>query len=560
MTSLTPSKDLDYLLSIKSDALENYFRAIPVEEKEQIQRWRDTRDVPVGDIMKLSIVVANIKKSLKKALKSTEIPEITPIQAESVWIQQAREKVDFFIEYVSGKTPAAHHKYWLAHIFNPNYPFVNIISPPGAAKTFVGIYSLAYVMGYDPLTTNSLITVSSTQAEDRMEMLQGIIQHNKAYKNVFPEIEINPLFPNNTEEFSLRIKEQYMSYDDWMTLRQRKGEDHDPTFKAVGYGGKSVIGSRWSGLMMIDDIVDESMATPDQQKKVGRYVVNTLMGRLVPRKGRGVVIGNRWMIGDVAEQLKRNSEWFTIETPAWWIDEKGVKHSYWPDYFSIADLEKIQRSMLEYPGLFDTTYLLNAQAASIQLFTEIHLSRDIPDLWHLPKFRNIYITTDFALGTEQRNDWTVFQAVGIDYEGNYYILDMVRVKETDDDSPDTLVAFVDRVAWTYGRMDMIYVEKVAFSGTMGTLLQKTRVGLPVQKVVPIGNKGHRASLVSSLAKRGMLFINQSMPDIGQLKTEWLNFGMYPHDDTLDPMGLLLQALGVSQVTATYSTIKSQYLT
>lgn len=557
--SLNPNKDLEYLLSIKPEALENYLRAVSPEEKEQIMRWRSTKDVPMSDIMKLSIAVGNIKKAVKNALKSPNIPEITPIEAETFWIAEAREKVDFFVEYVSGKVPAPHHKYWLAHIFNPNYPFVNIVSPPGAAKTHILVYSLAYVMGYDPLTTNALITVSSTQAEDRMEMLKGIVEHNKAYKNVFPEIEINPFFPNNTEEFSLRPKEQFMAYDTWMTKRQQEGEPHDPTLKAVGYGGKSVIGSRWSGLMGIDDIIDESMLTPDFQKKVGRYIVNTLQGRLVPRKGRGVIIGNRWMIGDVPEQLKRNPRWFTIETPAWWIDEKGVKHSYWEDLFPIPMLEEIKASLAEFPGLFETTYLLNAQAASMQLFTEIQLSRDVPDMMNLPKFRNIFITTDFAIGVEQRNDWTVFQAVGIDYEGNYYILDQIRIKETDEDSPDSLVAFVDHIAWTYGRMDMVYVEKIAFSGSMGTLIQKTRAGIPVTKVVPIGNKGHRATLVSSLAKRGQLFINQTMPDIGQLKTEWLNFGMYPHDDTLDPMGLLLQAMGLSQVSATYGVIKSPYL-
>ncbi len=555
----TSSKDLEFLLSIKPEPLENYFKLISVDEKERIIHWRTTHDVPVSDIMKLSLTVKNLRKALKMPAKSEKIADFAPIQAEKFWIDQAREKVDFFIEYVSGKTPAIHHKYWLAHIFNPAYPFVNIISPPGAAKTHVLVYALAYVMGYDPLTTNSLITVSSTQAEDRMEMLKEIVTENRAYKNVFPEVEVNPKFPNNTEEFSLRIKEQYMAYDAWSTLRQQKGEPHDPTFKSVGYGGKSVIGSRWSGLMGIDDIVDESMSTPDQQKKVGRYIINTLMGRLVPHRGRGVNIGNRWMIGDVPEQLKNNKRWFTIETPAWRIDEFGVKRSYWPDLFPIEDLEAIKEGMAEYPGLFDTTYLLNAQAASIQLFTEILLSRDVPDLMHLPKFKGIYITTDFALGIEQRNDWTVFQAVGLDYDGNYYILDQRRVKETDDDSPDTLVAFVDYIAWTYGRMDMIYVEKVAFSGTMGTLLMKTRAGLPVQKIVPIGNKGHRAALVSSLAKRGQLFINQTMQDIGQLKTEWMNFGMYPHDDTLDPMGLILQAHGMSTVTATYSTIKSPYL-
>jgi predicted phage terminase large subunit-like protein len=566
------NSDLQFLIDLDLKILVRYIDNMSMEDRNvdevRLLRWKMTQEVPQNELSALKFHVKALQKLTKTneirekvTQKEPETRELTPIEIEKRWIEAAREDVGAFIEYVRGQALARHHKIWLANIFDPDRKRINIIAPRDSAKSTIAVYALAFQIGSAPLSTSCLISVSAAQTEERLAMVHGIISENIRFKNVFPHIEIDKNKPDNMNQFSVRVREDMMPYNEWRTLVEQKGSPKDPTVFATGYGGKGVIGRRFSGILLIDDIVDETMLSGDAQEKVRRYIMQTLIP-CVKEEGRVVVIGTRWMIGDVPQLLSETKHWYTITIPAI-LYRDGKAYSYWPEYWPMAKLQQRREEIGEL--LFRIMYLCDPQANSIEIFTREMLDVDLPrtDSGTLnAQLTAVYISTDFAISVKQSADWTVFAAIGVDRENNFYVLDMRRIKEDEKKSPRTLADFALEIANRYNRLDNILIEKVGFQSAMGTILSTVAPGLPYLAVVPKGDKAMRARIVADVAARNQLFINQRIaPDIlKQLKDEWLYFGTHPHDDTLDPVSLCMQHLGVqSTLSATLHIVRSPFM-
>jgi phage terminase large subunit-like protein len=522
---------------------------------ERIQRWLSTQTIPPEEQGAFLLYLKEMKRLSPRKKKEPpltyEEKKINLVQAEEAWIEKARNDIEFYIWYVTDKRPALHHKKWLANMLTHRY--LNIIAAPGSGKTTMITAVASFIMGKNPLWTNSLISVSDAQAQARLEDIKAMIQYNERFQNVFPTLKLDPNRPNNMNEFSVMLDD--MPYAQWRTLVQTQGQPRDPTLFVAGKDGKGIIGRRWSGYCFIDDMVDQFM-NADQMKKAADFVKLTLMRRLT-LTGRMVNIGTRWMVDDLVERLSKNPVWKTIEFPALMTDENGNLMSYWPEVWPVERLEETKISMRDEADgsdtLFDISFMNNAAATGAMLFTAEMLSKDLPH--PLPEFEKLWIITDWAMSTAQTADFTVFQAVGFDGTA-YYLLEQMRLKQGIESSPDKLADFADFIVSKYRKLTDILIEDVAFQKVIGLLL---RDDLPRTPVAPKGNKGFRAKLVSDLAMRGHLYINQKMDYIDILKREWINFGTAKHDDTLDPMGLLLQYHVKRTVTGKYKPVYSPFL-
>jgi phage terminase large subunit-like protein len=546
--------DLEYLQSLPATQVAKYVKMLSDAEQpfiaDRLKRWR------AGDFVEepaaLALYCNELRRLGKQKARKEPKPQLTAEQAEQILVDKARASVVDFIEYITGMAPARHHKKWLANIFHPDRKYINIIGPRGSAKTTITTLAMAYIMGKNPLLTNALISVSDTQATERILMLKAIFEYNERFQNVFPDIEIDTNRPINTNEFSIRYKETVMPYKEWRTKLQREGQPKDPSLKVAGMGGSGVIGSRWSGYMLIDDLVDGTMLTPKAQQGAFDYFMNTLMPCRT-RTCRVGVVGTRWMVGDFAEKLQKNDQFTTIFIPCE-REVDGVRVSYWPEWWPIERLDE-EKALIGEKN-YKTQYKCDPSATTAGLFEDAWLRNPLPD--PLPLLKEIWIITDWAVKVQQRNDFSVFQGVGVDHNDNFYMLDQERVKQGPESSPTSLGNFVDRVASRWGHLapiNNILIESVAFSVTLKTLLQKERPELPCLPVVPKGDKDHRAKLVSAQAERGKIFFNLNMFEYDVLNYEWVNYGTAEHDDTLDPLGLLIQHLGINVIVAKVHMVK-----
>jgi predicted phage terminase large subunit-like protein len=478
---------------------------------------------------------------------------VTVVRAERWWVEKARVDPAFFIHYVTGQEPAKHMRMWLANIFHPERKRINIIAPRESAKSTTMIGAMAYYIGRFPLSTNAIISVSSKQAEERMRAIKALVVDNPRYHNVFPRINVDNHFPITQTEFTVWSSQN--TYNNWRRAVSKYGNPMKATLTIAGRGGSAIIGSRYSGLVLLDDIIDDKDLTPAAQDAVLQYIMQTLEP-CVKEEGKIISICTRWMLGDVPESLKNNPEWHTIEIRATLYDQNGNPHSYWPEYWPLEKLAAKRRKMDD-DALYKIMYECDPTALAKALFLRHELKRDLPP--KLPQLTGIYISTDWAASLKTAADFTVFQVFGIDADNNVYMFDMKRLKTDFPSAVQALVAFSRETADKYGRLDGILVENVGFQASIEPTIRSTDHSLPVISVVPKGDKLHRAGVVSDWVRREKYFINQSISDLDYMIGEWMNFGAHPHDDTLDAASLLFQHLNLCLITAEVSEVHSEFL-
>ena len=482
---------------------------------------------------------------------------VSVIKAEQWWVEQSRKDPAIFFEYVSGLKVAKHHRLWLANIFNPQHKRLNLIAPRESSKTTLVNYAMAWFIGVNPLATNGIISVSDDQAQARLGDIKGTITTNVRYRNVFPNIHLDTLGSrkNTQGQFTVYSTQNGMTYQTWRLLQAKKGSTKDPTLKTAGRGGKGVIGSRFSGILILDDIIDHNDMTDAAQQKVLDYIFKTLVP-CVTEEGRIVTIGTRWMIGDVPERLKYNSSWKTIEFPALSKDPKtGELRSYWQEVRSVESLLAKKEEIGD--SAFNIMYMNDPKTLTANLFEEEWLLRDLPE--PLPEFYQIWITTDQALAMNNRSDFNCYHLVGIDVHNNYYLLDTMHFKALPEQQIDHLISFHARSVQVYGRVDGVLFENIAMQSLFAMGLQQRRPDIPIFFHRPQGDKMTRAQIVSRFAGSKKLYISQNIPSLSQIKSEWMNFPLHRNDDTLDALSLLMQYMGLNAVSAEVTYINASPL-
>lgn len=476
---------------------------------------------------------------------------ITATSAESWLVERARVDPYYFIYYISGLEPAAHHKIWLSNIFHPDRKRINIVGPRYSAKTTIAVLCIAFIIGKAPQLSSGILSVASDQAEARLRMLKSLVRDNARFRNVFPNIKIDEHRPNTNTEFS--VYDTNMTYSAWRSLIAMT--IIHPTIFASGVEGSTIIGHRISGIFFFDDIIDSKYLSDILQTKIMELIVRDFLPCMT-EEGKIISIGTRWMLNDIYERFINNPVWTSIVIPAILFDTSGKRYSYWPEFWDLERLDAVREEMAN-DMLFRIMYLCDPRAVTLDLFKREHVERDLPEV--LPAFDSIYITSDFAVSQKTKADWNVLFAVGVDRDRNLYLLSGIRYREIADSSLNRISMFANEVLFLYGRLDMLVMENVAFQAVYQQLLYSSRPDIPVFGHRPAGDKNHRASTLNEYMRRDRVFINQKLPFIAELHSEYMNFGVHPYDDTVDALSILVQYLGFSATPAKLSVIKVPFM-
>ncbi len=525
-----------------------------------------------NDPTSVAITIQPEEEHLPVPKEERSVKFVTVARAEKFWIDKARKDPAFFCHYLLGKQPARHHLIWLKQMFDYSEEGrkhgmyrLNFIAPRDSAKSTIAVMGLTWFMSRFPFTSNAIISVSAAQSEKRIEMVRDFVAHDPRYHNIFPHIYVDNNQRNNIHEFSLAARGMFdintgvlkpIGYNAFRSLVKRVGSGKDPSLYCAGVGGKGVIGRRISGMMLLDDIIDESHLKANMQDEVYEYMMRTLIPCIMD-SAKVINIGTRWMPQDVPEKLKNNTEWRTTEIQAIRHDDKGNPMSYWPEYWPIEKLER-KRLEMDNDALFRVMYLNDPTAFSDAKFTIEGISNPLPK--EPPKLTGVYIGTDFAISTTASADFTVFAAVGIDDAKNLYILDMRRIKVTPDILVQELGAFCGYVADRYGRLDKVLIEKVAFQTSIRFMMAAKFPNIPLEPIPPVGDKGNRATMFAQRSNELRVFYNTNMDAYRQLKSELMNFGlMGMHDDCVDAVSIVTQFLASSIQNVRLRVVKSNLL-
>ena len=130
--------------------------------------------------------------------QSTTTAALTPSTKAQLVAQRAlKSRTDFgeFVRFVGGLKPASHQSRLISKLQNigdrPEGKKLLIVMPPGAGKTTIVILFLAWMIGRYPSKHYGLFSYADQVGWERSRAIRDIIEHNRPYRLVFPEIVPN---------------------------------------------------------------------------------------------------------------------------------------------------------------------------------------------------------------------------------------------------------------------------------------------------------------------------------------------------------------------------------
>lgn len=201
--------------------------------------------------------------------------------------------------------------------------------------------------------------------------------------------------------------------------------------------GNPAIGG-FNGDLIIDDPIDVSNANSEVMlNECIRNYTDKLKTRLRTSHTPIILIMQRVSTNDLAQYVMdaETDDWDVIVVKAY---DEETKKSFWEEKFPINKLEELK---IRTPELYYSQYQQEPRATGGSLFT-----RDMFRIDALPDFFDFTaIMADTAYRGTERNDWTVFAAVG-KANGRMYILDVKRARINSDKIEEYFLPFISKYA------------------------------------------------------------------------------------------------------------------
>ena len=140
--------------------------------------------------------------------------------------------------------------------------------------TVISKFFLSFRIGHEPYKTWAIVRINEPKARQTAKAIARIIEYDPTWKEYFPNIV--PYKERGWGDVTgYYVKDTSMSEEQWEKVNTASVDD--PTFIGYGWSSGSVIGSRWTGGAIIDDIVDaDSVSSDAESAKLKTFVTSTL--------------------------------------------------------------------------------------------------------------------------------------------------------------------------------------------------------------------------------------------------------------------------------------------
>lgn len=299
-------------------------------------------------------------------------------------------------------------------------------------------------------------------------------------------------------------------------------------------------------VIIMDDLVSEAtVTTPEQRNKTKTHYRFSLS--LLERNGLQVVIGTRYHMDDLYDELLSNEGFNCIVRPA--ILPNGK--CYFPSKYPMEVLQELRRDqgadiynsqyMLDPTNEEDAVFKIGNLCYYIEDFTNAYLYEE--DVSKRPvAFQQVAVLTDLAITQNKRSDYTVVMIVGITADKKVYVLDYVHDKLTPSQIVISIFEQYEK-ARKFGYVNGVYVETVAFQKVMLYLLKdeakRRGIHMPIKELKANRDKTLRINGLVPLVDRGEIYIS---PKHVELKNEMREFPFAKHDDLVDTLAYVLQIM------------------
>lgn len=298
-------------------------------------------------------------------------------------------------------------------------------------------------------------------------------------------------------------------------------------------------------IIIMDDLVSETtVTTPEQRNKTKTHYRFSLS--LLERNGLQVVIGTRYHMDDLYDELLQNTGFNCIVRPA--ILPNGK--CYFPTKYPKEVLEELKRD--QGADIFNSQYMLDPTNSDDAVFRigninyyldeEMALERDTGAYRGKVQFQQVFVLTDLAITQGKRSDYTVIMILGITWDKKIYVIDYIRDKLTPSDILKSIFEMYDK-ARKYGYVRGVGVETVAFQKVMMYLIKdeakRRGISIPLIELKANKDKTLRINGLVPLVDSGDIYMS---PRHVELKNEMREFPFGKHDDLVDTLAYILQVM------------------
>lgn len=298
-------------------------------------------------------------------------------------------------------------------------------------------------------------------------------------------------------------------------------------------------------VIIMDDLVSEAtVTTPEQRNKTKTHYRFSLS--LLERNGLQVVIGTRYHMDDLYDELLQNTGFNCIVRPA--ILPNGK--CYFPTKYPKEVLEELKRD--QGADIFNSQYMLDPTNSDDAVFRvgninyyldeEMALERDTGAYRGKVQFQQVFVLTDLAITQGKRSDYTVIMILGVTWDKKIYVIDYIRDKLTPSDILKSIFEMYDK-ARKYGYVRGVGVETVAFQKVMMYLIKdeakRRGISIPLIELKANKDKTLRINGLVPLVDSGDIYMS---PRHVELKNEMREFPFGKHDDLVDTLAYILQVM------------------
>lgn len=221
-----------------------------------------------------------------------------------------------------------------AFIDDPKARMLSLSTPPGAGKSTLIKFLLAYIAGREPKSANMYCSYGDGMVKMMFDSLTALLTDKEEYcfGQIFPTLGT----PSISAEYST------LSY-------RRKGDF--PTLGLVSIGGAVTGRTRANRFMVTDDLVknDEMAQSPERLEKLWNDYNNTLTTRTIGDNVKQIMLGTIWSIYDPISRQKQRHEgkagYTFIALPV--CDEEGHSNFNYdhPDRYTDEKIADIRESL-----------------------------------------------------------------------------------------------------------------------------------------------------------------------------------------------------------------------
>ena len=431
-----------------------------------------------------------------------------------------------------------------------NKGFLNEVHREGAKTETFAKHFLSFRIGHEPEKTNLIIRINGEKADQTTSTVSSIIEFNEKWKKVFPHI-----VPDKTKGWGAKgyfVKRMDIEYADWINIRTM-GDDY-PTFVGYGWDSGSIVGSRVSGICLIDDIVDTKTVKSEADMQAIENLVKEVLTLTIKRGAWEIWNFTPYAFNDIYQDRKATGNYIHNLSPVMTLAKEGDEGAtFWPEdeYVPLSgswwvlawpaewDFERLAKKYKDIGQVrFARQMLLDLTAMSGNTLRGEwirYFPADKIDLsW--PVFLGIdYASVSDKLKTAKRDYFTLSIFRGMP-GGGIVIVGGLRAHLTKKEGLDALARYSDQ----HNTLQLVGVESLGKGEEFyndALLLRDIQGGIYPLMKIQHGRKSKGERFEDWLAPRfesGRIWVtNAPDPFITEFINEWLLWPNAQHDDCLD---------------------------